>query len=385
MGQHRSDAERDDLARWVVKQRFVGVVRNGPPLSMAEVFAAAQRDGKAISSPRDAQRLYWRAFEEGLVQVEVRDTPRRLVELNEDHRLGDRLTRAVRATTASAAHFVARVVNLDLPTGANDDEVQRQLGAHCGRTYLTSEISDGDRLALAAGRAVAAAMEGLVEGRGLGGLSLYSLTGSAERGLGAVAGSSLDADSLIRWSCAACGPDELPDKVRYVTLPQGLPEQVMQRGGREGDFLREVAGFLLEDWWMKRRPDVVLLGVSPLDRSLHDKHPLWITRNPFLRDDLKRLTEVLEAHHESGLEVGEVALRLWVTNPSGTPGADQAAALCARLNARTVGPTYEALRHGRRRVVIAGGRSKANVIESLLRGDAGGCVPSLLGDCRAAG
>lgn len=374
---HRGAAQRDDLARWVVRKRFEVLATHGAEHSMEQVAEAADAEGVDVRSAKDAYRLFWHAIDGGLIRIHIQDTPRRS-EHKEDGALGSRLTQLARDGCPALRRVQVRVVRV--AHGAetlSDDELHLRLGDHAGRAFLATELVDGDRLAVTAGRAVAAAIQALSEERGLGGLTLYAMTGSTERGVGAVLGTSLDADSLVRNAVAGCAPGEVP-RVRLVTLPAGLPDTFMQRTGAEGEFLRETAGYLLEDWWVKRKPQVTLLGASPLSSDLVGKHPLWITRNPFIRKGLDKMTKVLSDHEADGLCIGEMALRLWVISAPDTPGAEEAAAICEELNTRLVGPTFDALSHGRKRIVVAGGPQKVELLESLLRGGTAPCFPSVV-------
>jgi hypothetical protein len=336
--------ELDVLARSVVRLRLRATPDGNHP-SFKEVAARALCEGLDVRDERDAHDLYTRALADGLVGIEVLDGRRKAASSAENAPLGRQLTDAVRQALGSrTSWFEAHVVEASYPAGdlaAEDDSVHEQLGWHAGCVWLSREVASGDRIGVAAGRAAVWTISGLLETRGLDGLALYALSGASERGIGAVAGRSLDADSVVRHAVASCVRTEhTPEKVRYTTLPLALPEETLGRGSPNG-LLHQAAHHLLDDWWAERRPEVAVLGFASVGRD--PRHPLALTQNALVLEKVGELKRLTETYGDDGLVIGEVAHHLWVACDPGTPGADAAARLVNELNRLLVAPTPAAL------------------------------------------
>jgi len=332
------------------------------------VVEEAERLKLDVRSERDARLLFERAIRDRLVRVEVHNDLRSATRNSEDEGLSRQLTDVVHTARQSTARwFEARVVDTDYSIGSSpeesDDSIHQQLGWHAGGVWLASELAPGDRLVISAGRAAVSTMDGLVKERGLADLSLYALSGASERGLGAIQGSSPDADSVVRHAVAACHYGGLlPARVRYTTLPLGLEPGMLDRDSQNG-LLRSIAGHLQDEWFVSRRPEVAVLGLGCVtDRG----HQLFLTENKFVRDHMNELGSLLDMHGPNGLEIGEIAHHMWVACNPEVPGYSSAAKVVDKLNRTLVAPTLTGLAYSRKRVLVGGGLRKVSILQSAL-------------------
>jgi DNA-binding transcriptional regulator LsrR (DeoR family) len=365
--------ELDQLARQVARARLsvpvddVTGARRHPTFD--EVADHLHRAGvKGIASANDARRLYRRALERGLVSIRVVDERVRPERIGEDPDLSAQLSELGQRQLGRPDVWV-RV--FDVPDDESDagDHVQEVLGWAAGSEWLRRDLGTGDRMALTGGRAVVAAVDALLQTRGLSGVRILAITGSSEQGTGRVAGASLDADSVVRRIVSESEPDQRPQDVRYVTLPLALRPDVMERDNPDG-FLYRVGRHLSPDWWREHTPAFTLLGVARVSRTHSANHPLFVSQNPFLKRLIGELDDLLERHETaSGLVIGEMSHQLWVAHPRKGALYRRAGELCEQINDRMVGPGLAAIGHSRKRVVLGGGRQKVEVIRSLLRGD----------------
>jgi len=359
----RAEIELDALARVVVRMRLE--ILDGRQRSFGQLAAEARRQGLDVRDERDARALYVRAIRGGLVQIDVGDSRRKPVRSAENDVLSRALEKAAHQGS-STPWLEARVVDVLYPEGdaeSMDDSIHEQLGSHAGAIWLATEVASGDRLCVSAGRAAVWSMNGLARTRGLSGVKLYSISGGSERGRGAVPGKSLNADFVVGHAIASCEQRGEPENVRYTTLPIALDPDKLQRD-KEGGLLRLLAGHLLDDWWIKRRPDTVVLGFAAIGPE--PRHPMLLSRNKAMSGLMEELLSVVERHRDQGLVVGEVAQHLWMACARSTPGYDAANELVGKLNGALVAPTLKGLSHARKRLLVGGGQGKVAVLRSLL-------------------
>lgn len=373
MGTRRGSASdaADERAVAVVRERLSWVEgakpsgRTGHPPWAHVADAVAAATGQTLSG-RNAGKLYDRAFDRGLVELEVvdrrADPPEPVAGRDDD--LSQALEDAVRALHPRRGRdFKAHVLTLTGPA-TSDAALHAALGTYAGGHVLAPDVMERDRIAVTGGRAVVAAIDALIDQRGLGGTALYALTGCSERGSGVVAGSSLDADSVVRRAVSTAEGDAAPRQVRYMTLPLAVPATVMK-----GSQIRDEIGHYLDpSWWKRKAPITVVMGAAIVHRSVASGHPLFVSRNPFIGETLAKLVELLDATAHDELVVGEVAHRLWVAHADDEEIGARAERLCKKINVNMVAPTFATLALGRRRLLVAGSSAKVPVVESLLRG-----------------